>query len=279
VREIKTQRGECEITVFVNKLWAELIRHNPNVKEVRESDDWLRDWTEVMKAVIAGGFDEVMIPNQLSQQDNMWHQYPESREQNLFDFYLKRCRLDNTIAERRIELFSTQEAKESALQKVLVKEPLWFFHTTSRGVTKDLPINYWDEIIKAFPDKTFAQLGLPNDAKPAKQTNVLDFTGMGLSLLECYELIKAHGQRFIGIDSGMSFIACAANVPCYIFYGSSIPMTSGPFGPNVKTLVSPPCRMAQSRNGIRCHGMNCGCKPSCIELFRVEDIIRRLRDE
>ncbi len=259
-RDIKDRYGSnTEIHLFVNSVWKELVAYNTDFTHISTSENWLKQWDVILEHIVRGDFDKIMIPQQLRQEDTIWHQLDYLRRGHMLQFYQLRCGLPK----RKTELiFKPNPEMEVPLEADSTVGDYVVMHCRTRNPDKDWP--YFPQLIAILQRlgyHTF-QIGGKDD-KP--------FVGEDYNLLgkysfsELWHLIK-HSQAFIGLDSGLSFIAATTGTQCFTLYGSSISRTSGAYGANVYPIISSPCPTCRP---VRCHG-HCQSKPNCISRLTVE---------
>lgn len=294
---VKTYYGgeQCELSVVVDKEWGEIVKKNPYIDILYADDQYHQNNHLLQNIILSTHFDEVLMAQQLNGDDNLWHQFPETRNQHLFDYYLQRCRIpkDHKDVVREVRMWADGHDRISMNEKLVefhhekglrvadgVCRKLVAFHTTSRNPQKDIKPAQWRDIINHFSEKhqfCFVQVGSGADLMPAfgendkGKSHYLDMRGK-LSFNELLYFFRDNCDLFIGLDSGMSFVAAASKKPTMLFYGCTIPLTSGPWGDNVTTFVSPECGIAKQRQW-RCHNQ-CGSSPGCMDLLTSETIIR-----
>jgi hypothetical protein len=97
-------------------------------------------------------------------------------------------------------------------------------------------------------------------ALPADRAAVFD--SMSLNLLAA---VVAHGNLFVGNDSGVAHLAAALNVRCIVLFGPTAPQHWAPLGKNVTVL----------RNARGCEACtSAGNHHTCLENITVEEVIR-----
>lgn len=259
-KEIKHKYPDSEITVCVNEVYKNIIEYNPDIKEILTAPQWLSQWKDIVG--MFKNYDEVMIPQQTTGEDNNWHQLEEHRHQHLYDFYLKRCRLEET-QERK--LYMHPNALDEFSENIKEFKDNILIHSQSGGDIKD-----WDkfyELVQTLNRTDIIQVGGEDD----KRINgTRDMRGK-LTFNETYCLCKK-SKLFIGLDSGIEHIATASDIPTIILQGASIPETSGAFGKNVVHIVSKsPCE-------LRCHGISGKCikGTKCINNITVEEVLTQV---
>jgi heptosyltransferase-3 len=271
--------GDCHITVVVEKAYENILEGNPKINRIITGTNWHMHWSDIIDMVVSKQYDEVMIPQQLHAEDNVWHQLEEYRHQHLVDFYLKRCRLPERLPEDKLQIFIRQEDIDFVryypyypCQDVMLSNPEQpvkriIFHTKSLADGKD-----WDKfnhLSKASKDKGYSVIQMG-----AKTDPLIDGC---LDYREAFSFrqiaaVCSKAFCFVGLDSGLSYIAAASGCKSIIIQGSTIPQTSGPWGSNVINVVSktrPECEE------VRCHG-NCRFKDKCISNITVEDVLKHI---
>lgn len=282
---IKNWHGrDSHLTVYVNPEWQEIIANNPTIDCIKADYDYHKNFIGIYKLYLTTVYDEVFVAQQTSREDNNWHQFPESKNQHLYDYYLYRIGIPRKgeHVDRTIRMYPSQadEEKATEIHNSIGHPRMIVFHTTSGNPFKDLSMDSWAKVLGFLTDLGYVavQVGLPTDK------NVPGIEGTGkyvdlrgkVSINEAHCLIKK-SEAFLGLDSGMSFVASATGVSTFVFYGCTIPMTSGPWGSNVHTYVSKECSVAKERNHTRCHSQ-CNAQQKCVDLLSADDLIAFIRD-
>lgn len=255
-----------EVHVYTNAQYEDLLTGNPKIHKIHTHENWLTNWDQLLKESFT--YDEVMIPQQLCREDNMWHQMDHLRNQHLVDFYLERCRLPKRDETERLKFFGEEGIE-------VVDENYIVVHTTTLVKSKNW--YYMCNLIERLIDKGYIvyQIGAVTDISPMKVSipeNYKDVRGT-LSFKQIAGLCK-NAKAFIGLDSGISYIAAASGCKSIIIQGPTVPTTSGPWGDEVYSILSPtPDACAQKR----CHG-NCRYEKkmpqgSCINLIAIDSVI------
>lgn len=258
VNAIKKQYPEGKITFFVNKEYVDIVKSNPSVAEVLS----LSSWQAVIRTLAFSGFKRVFVPFQTTWQDNIWHHRPEYKGMHLLDFYAKRCGIFDY--ERKLLMYPTPEDEVDAPDKCIA------IHTTTLVKSKD-----WSKFQQLVPflltrGYRVVQVGLKGDTLVE---GVEDYREkFGLNQLYCF---FRKCKYFIGLDSGLSYIAASSGCKTIVIQGNTIPQTSGPFGANVTNLVAVTRAECQKQ---RCHG-NCKFKDPCIERITIDKVLAVVEKE
>ena len=148
-----------------------------------------------------------------------------------------------------------------------------YIHTKSLVDVKDYGhFKTVSNLLKDIGYQVF-QLGLEDDP---------NLEGVEKLTLPLKELMTRFSNKecdlFIGLDSGLSFIAAAYGTPCIVILGATNKTTSGPWGENVKILQSVQHeRCFIDRKGVRCHGImngKCGFGEKCINSINPGEILK-----
>jgi len=120
------------------------------------------------------------------------------------------------------------------------------------------------------------QLGTKNDITIEGATKVT------LSLKEVMLFFKEKScNTFIGLDSGLTYIAAAFDTPTIQIMGATTNVTSGAWGNSVTTLLAEQNKdCIKQRHGIRCHGLLGGiCRfgEKCINKITVEQVLKEIK--
>lgn len=266
-RELKVDYPDAEIHFFVNRAYSQVLENNPYVNKIRASEEWVLDmlFIEFSK----NKYDKVYLPYQVRQECNAWHQQERNRHQHLLDFYWKRMGRHRFIEDRECYVFPREEDSRKADQLISWDVPRVAVHSTSNVATKDWP--YFDVLTEELRILGYAvlQVGAKSDKAVS---GAIDFRGE-LSLLEIAAVLK-RCSAFIGIDSGISYLADAMRVPCAIVQGSTDPVTSGPISNRVMHLFSAKTGYDDCQI-VRCHA-NCRHENNCITAVKPSHVIEKI---
>ena len=268
VHEYRRVHPDAAITWFVNEPYDQLLVGNPDVAAVRTSSDWA--WDALFFEMARGGWDAVVAPYQMRPEDGLWHQDPATRHQHLLDFYWRRMGMHDPIIERRSGwLYPSDADRSRAASLVSFDQPRIAVHTTTGVPTKDWPA--FDALVEACRQAGYAcvQVGAAADRRAA---GAIDLRGK-FTLLELAAFL---GQcaAFVGLDSGVSYMADAMGCPSVILQGSTDPVTSGPIGPTVTHLFAPETGYADCQT-VRCH-TTCRHERNCITIITVDQVLDAL---
>jgi ADP-heptose:LPS heptosyltransferase len=265
-RNVKLKLSDIELDWIIEESYKDVIVGNPDIKNVILIKNTVSEWDFVLD-VISKDYDRVFMFNQVCPEDGRWHQEDKYRNQNLIDFYAKRGGIE--LVDRRLRWYNFSEKLSIDFEgkKVI------FIHTTTLGDAKN-----WDkfgDLLKKLLDKGFEvyQVGLLGDVSMGIGGKY-DLRGK-LSLSEIATVIRDNCLCFIGLDSGLSFIAAAIGVPVICLMGASVPITSGPYGSNVIHIVS---ETRQQCFGKRCHALENRCRfgEKCINKIDVETVLSKI---
>jgi ADP-heptose:LPS heptosyltransferase/glycosyltransferase involved in cell wall biosynthesis len=132
---------------------------------------------------------------------------------------------------------------------------------------KEWPLERWSELIKAFPDYQFLQLGAAGEPKIEEAQYMCG----KLTLRESFSVLK-QSALFVGLDSVFNHVAAALEVPAVILFGSTSPIGSGyPSALNVwGNLECSPCY--REDNAIAVHKKPpCPYEHECMASFMTVD--------
>lgn len=264
VRELKREYPESEIHFYTNPAYSELLSNNPDVHEVHSPDDW--NYNGLFMEMAARDYDTVLAPYQVRPECNIWHQNEETRHQHLLDFYWRRMGMQRPITDRECYLYPSTQDHERAFAHISTDVPRIAIHATTGVSTKDWP--YFDKLSEELRKAGYAavQVGSRTDISVA---GAVDLRGkMGLLELAAF-LSKC--AVFVGLDSGISYIADAMRTPTIVIQGSTNPVTSGPISKRVKHLFVKETGYADCQE-IRCHS-NCRQPVNCITKVSVEEVL------
>lgn len=264
VNNYKENNPDELITVFVNEQYMEIVLYNPNIHEVVTPPNWDYVLSEISK----GTYDKVFVPYQTTPEDNIWHQVDKYRNQHLVDFYAERCGFK--LHDKRLFMYPVKadyDDIEKIMSEIKPQREIVAIHTTTLVDSKN-----WEgfqelanELIKKYD---VFQIGIDTDKKVEGCSNLMNIginrTAAFLKRCKC----------FVGLDSGLSYVAAAVGIPTFVIMGMSIPTTSSPFGENVTHIVSDSRKDCER---IRCHS-SCRFNDPCIKKIKLERILATLSE-
>lgn len=272
VKNIKLQYPDLELDYIVEKRYEDLIKFNPNIKNTITIENTDKEFDTILKIVSDTKYQHIFFPLQTTPEDNSWHQTTQFGKSHILNFYAKRCGIK--IVDYKLELFVENEVPIPI--DFQNKHPNVWIHTTTLADVKD-----WDRFGElVFELKNLGihvyQIGLPTD-KLLPNIKQLNYS--------LYNIIKLFQQKecdlFIGLDSGLSYIASAVGIPQICIMGATIPETSASYGDNITILLSDnlkECR--EKRNNVRCHGISggrCEFGAKCINKISVSQVVDKVK--
>ena len=267
VHELKREYPLSEIHFYTNKQYAPLLQNNPDIFEVHAPDDW--NYNSIFLEMAEKEYDIIFAPYQARGECNIWHQNEQLRHQHLVDFYWHRMGMHRLITERECYLYPSESDKEAALSHISMDVPRIAVHSTSGVQTKDWPkfAELTEELRRA--GYGVVQVGAKTDKTVLKAVDLrgkMEFMELAAFLSNC--------AAFVGLDSGVSYMADAMKTPTIVIQGSTDPVTSGPISKRVIHLFAketgyPDCQQ------IRCH-MDCRHERNCINEISVDDVLNAL---
>ncbi len=273
VKNIKRQFPDIALDYVVEKKYEDLIKFNPNINELIIVENTENEYDTILKLISDTKYQRVFFPQQTNAIDNSWHQSLQFGKSHLLNFYAKRCNIK--ILDYKIELFTDNQI--SPVLNFQNRRPNIWIHTTTLADVKD-----WDrfgELVYELKNLKLNvyQIGLPTDKR------ITDVPLIEASLLTIMKYFQ-HNEcdLFIGLDSGLSYIASAFNVPQICIMGATIPETSAPYGDNVIIILSDnlkECR--EKRSNIRCHGISggkCEFGNKCINKIQVSQVVDKVKN-
>jgi heptosyltransferase-1 len=158
---------------------------------------------------------------------------------------------------------------------------LVFIHSTA-WESKNWPEQYWSELVQRATGSNF-QVVLPwgseDEREKASRIAVTNPRAMVLPPLTISEkaAIISRATGTVGLDTGLSHIAAALDVPSVTLYGATDPALVGATGKNQVHMVS-------DFECVGCHETRCDyqqpneLKPACFVELRPEKVWRRLEE-
>lgn len=265
--ELKKEYPDSKIYFYVNYPYDGVLRNNSDIYEIRSSREWPHDM--IFMEMATGGYDIVFAPYQVRGECNMWHQYEETRHQHLIDFYWKRMGMHRPITDRECYLYPSEEDHKNSLNHISLDVPRVAVHGTTGVATKDWP--YFSELVEELRKVGYGcvQVGARSDSDIKGAVDLrgkMSFTELAAFLSRC--------AVFVGLDSGVSYIADAMKVPTIVIQGSTNPVTSGPISDRVIHLFSKETGYEDCQK-IRCHS-NCRHEVNCNTKITVDMVLEKL---
>lgn len=155
---------------------------------------------------------------------------------------------------------------------------LVFIHSTS-WASKNWPEQYWRELAERVTAAGFSVV-LPWGSEPERERSQRIAEGLAnavvlpkLSISEKASII-GRAVATVGLDTGLSHIAAALEIPSVTLYGATDPNLCGTIGANQ-------IRIASEFECVKCHETDCsftksGFKPACFQSVEPEMVSRRL---
>lgn len=270
-RELKRERPDCEIHFYVNELYDQMLVNNPYIDKICSSPKWHNDMLFLKMSFSELKYDVIYAPHQNRPECNSWHQLDEFRFQHLVDFYWKRIGKHSTIEDRECYLFPKMSDMSKAESMISFDVPRIAIHSTSGVATKDWP--YFNELTEELRKMGHGvvQVGARSDRMI---DGAVDFRGK-MSLMELAAFISKCSV-FIGLDSGVSYIADAMKVPTIVIQGSTDPMTSGPISNRVVHLFAKETGYVDCQS-VRCHS-NCRHEVNCNTKITVPMVMEKVME-
>ena len=267
-RNIKLKYDTMELDWIVEESYVDVIKQNPDIKNVITVKNTVLEWDYIL-GVISKGYDEVFMFQQVCGEDNVWHQNDKYRGGHLLDFYVKRGKIK--LVDRKLRWYQDKNVVWMQLEE----GKRIFIHDTTLGDSKN-----WDRFKDLVIDLRNCgfivyQIGLKSDISIDLEEKY-DLRGK-FSIQELAGMLKNECDCFVGLDSGISYMAAAVGVPVICIMGASIPTTSGPFGEKVVHIVSDTREECKSR---RCHSLFNKCRfgEKCINTIKVEDVVSKVKE-
>ena len=266
-RELRRDFPDARIVFYTDKAYEELLANNPHVDEVMALDQW--HWNQLFLEMASGKYDAVYAPYQMRPECNSWHQREDTRHQHLVDFYWRRMGMHRPITERECYLFPSEEDHKKSEDMISFDVPRVVVHGTTGVPTKDWPL--FDELVEDLRKAGYGTIQV-GSTKDRQIKGAVDFRGK-LKFLELAAFLSKCAA-FVGLDSGISYMADAMKMPTIVIQGSTNPVTSGPISPRVVHLFAKETGYADCQT-VRCHS-NCRHEKNCIEKVSVNEVTDEL---
>ena len=265
--ELKRDFPDSDIFFYTNAAYVPILGNNPDIHQVKVSDEWGPDM--IFMDMVRSNYDQIFIPYQIRRECNIWHQEEPTRHQHLVDFYWGRMGMHRSITDRECYLYPDDQDYLNAKRHISFDVPRIAIHSTTGVLTKDWP--YFEELTEECRKAGFAcvQVGAKTDKGIEK---AVDLRGkMGLLELAAF---LSNCAAFVGLDSGVSYIADTMKIPTIVIQGSTNPVTSGPISDRVIHLFAQETGYDDCQV-IRCH-TNCRHDVNCITKISVEDVLTKI---
>ena len=173
---------------------------------------------------------------------SMAYQHPQSVAKGLHAIPRVRQLLSQVLNYSIPDTFSYGIDK-SRWQRPNIEGDYWLFLHGTTWDTKLWPESYWLELAE-LAVKAGKKVVLPwgNDEEKLRAERIASnidgvevLPKMGLNALNAY---LAHAQAVVGVDTGLSHVVAALEVPSVAIYGATDAVLTGVLGPNVEVLSS-----------------------------------------
>lgn len=285
VRAIKQKFPDSVIDFVTEPQNKHLLEGNPDINSILIANNY---W-DANVIGINGGYDKIYRLNMIHQFDSMWHHIPEHQNQHLVEWYAKRAEID-VLDDKNIYIYLNEEDKACVDDyfEDLPKDKKIVLINTSSGAhfggqrvhSKDWPIEFFSTLTSYLVNLgyTVVQIGAFNDKKIVNK-HVIDFTGK-FTVKQNAELMK-RCNFFIGIDSGLAYLAGWAGIPSIVIMGSTQNQSKEIKGPSVGprndnvTFINPVRPDHQACKPVPCY-INCQMQNfyGCILTISPKDVIK-----
>jgi len=137
------------------------------------------------------------------------------------------------LSDRKIQLFLTDEEERKAKELLSAYKNPVILHIKSRTTdNQEWPLCNWVELVRSMPEYSFIQLGWKDEDKVEQAVDLRGQT----SFRESFALIKC-AKGFVGINSALSHVTNAFDIPGVVLFGPSQPLIWG--HPNNINLYKP----------------------------------------
>ena len=251
----------------------ELVDTNPDVNGLVITEDH----DVVLAEATSGRYDMVFFPAQLSHTDTCWHHREKYKHGHLVDFYARRCGLAE-ITDRRTYMFPSIGDQTKAVnvwtgmgEEMSEERKRIVIHTTTRCPSKDWHL--FGELVKelrqAYLAPKIIQVGGPKDTDCGA-----DIDMRGKLTYNEIAAVCSMSDLFIGVDSGLAYIADSVECPIVLMMGMSTQGTSGPISGRVDFIE--PKRPSDCE--WPCHS-NCSKPSPCIRTITLEEVLNHVKGQ
>lgn len=279
VHAIKDKYPAATITFYTEPAYTQILDGNPEIDKIVALPN--ATYPMVYDHILAKKTkDEVIVKlGMANQYDTCWHHNQETASMHMIDWYASRTGLDIIVKDKVIRLYLTDKDRADFAYKALLTKRYVVMHTTSLLETKNWPIGYFNHLAQMIKEKyniEIIQIGGPTDASITDATNLL-----GKTDIKATKQIIDAALFYVGIDSGSSYIAGAANIPTFLIMGSTQGMAQdpnqpgplvGPIGDNVHYIE------ANRPNDIHCRPIpcisHCALNSPCINTISPEQVFK-----
>lgn len=266
-RNIKLQYPDIDLDWIVEKKYLDIIKFNPDIKNIITLNDMGMEWNTVLKSLV--NYDKVFMFQQTRPEDGTWHQNDKYRNGNLIDFYARRGGIN--LVDRKLFWHYDNGAKG----KYLEGSKIIFCHTTTLGDAKNW--SWFPQLGLKLKELGYSvyQVGLKTDISMGVDEKFdlresMNFQELALTM-------KNSNGIFVGLDSGLSFIAASVGIKTICIMGASWSKTSGPWGENVVHIESKKSDGCASKP---CHALYniCNKNAKCIDTIFEDEVIKVIQD-
>ncbi len=268
---LRERNPDAILLMAVQPEWHELIQDDPILDGTLSA----RTFFEIRTLCRAGLLDrtyllDIPIPTLLHYFDdtlNIFRYAPPTtgdwytQGKHLMALYEQNAGLAEGEAQPRIYIRSEDSLTVEPLWTEVVNlpfsGPIIALHTHSSMAAKNWPVERFAELIdrwKARHGARFIVVGGPGEGENLKSRDNVALAAGTLSPRQTAEVIR-RADYFIGLDSGMAYIAEAVGTPGFILLGATTKETSGPRSPDFTFLrptsaCQPACHRACTRTPL-----------------------------
>lgn len=283
---VRERERDGIVLMVVRPEWRNIIEDDPVLDGVLSAQSLF----EVRALARYGGpFDvvyliELPIPNLIHYfvgLPNIYRYAPPTtgdwfRHGHLLSHYERNAGLAEGRAKPRIWIRACDRATVDELWRELDGRrgsgPIIALHTRSSVGTKNWPEDRFQELVNRWQDTHdahFVVVGGKGEGERLRGQSNATVLGGRLTAKETAEVIR-RCDFFVGLDSGLAYVAEAVGTPGLIIFGSTAPQTCGPRGPQYSAV-----RPAGACDPA-CHGL-CVRSPHCIATLTVDEVDAAMR--
>jgi len=235
---LKQKHTNAKIIMYCStKRHKEVYKHNPHIDELRGGKYYMGPFTYLMYRLKRWHFyfcNYASLAPSINYNKNATEIIAE-----MFGVELKN---------KKIQIFLTEQEEDKARKELAkYRNPVILHITPLSSKNKSWTLEKWSQLVRSLPEYSFLQLG---EQKEDKVEGAVDLRG-ATTFRESMAFIK-FAKSFVGVDSSLSHVTNAFDIPGVVLFGASNPGVWGhvnninlykalPCAPCIDLLLSSPC--------------------------------------